>query len=323
MPSGLLRQIKIDYPMNREERGPWYLITALIIGVGAGLFYAWMLAPVTYIDIAPVSLQENYKEQYRALIAVAYAANNDLGRARSRLDQLQDPDIIRTLTMQAQRSLVISGQESLSHSLGMLALALENAPPARQPEEPDQIEEQSHKETNEAPAVSSLETAVLTTPTEIPAKTPSAFNISNTSTGGAAPTPTEIASLPTTTPLPARTPTPNLDASFVLSKEPSLICNPRQTRPLLIIEANDSSGNPAPGLQVLVQWPGGEDRFFTGLKPDQGLGYADFSMTPGISYTVQMADGGQLVQGITPSECIVYGSDNTYWGSWKISYEQR
>jgi hypothetical protein len=313
--------------MNREERGPWYLITALIIGVGAGLFYAWFLAPVAYVDIAPVSLQENYKDQYRALIAAAYAANNDLGRARSRLDQLEDPDTIRTITMQAQRALLVPGQENVSQFLGMLALALEQDVPVSKPVEAEKPDEDNSplpvEEPAEEPESSPAETIVPITPTEQAAETPATFNISNTS-----PTQTASTGIPesnqiTITPLPTRTPTSTIGASFVLRKEAALLCNLRQPHPLLIIETYDASDKPIPGLQIIVKWSGGEDSFFTGLKTEKGLGYADFIMTPGISYTVQVADGGQLVQGLAASECKITGSTDTYWGSWKIIYEQR
>lgn len=313
--------------MNREERGPWYLITALVIGIGAGLFYAWILAPVTFIDIAPVSLREEYKEQYRVLIAAAYAANNDLARARARLDQLEDPDIVRTLTMQAQRSLITAGQENISHSLGMLALALTQEGPAVQPlpvvdDPPDEeLNPTPLEELDDTPT----ETPLSASPTQPPPQTPSTFNISNTN-----PSPTSPASTlspnalaPSITPLPSLTPTSTPGAPFVLRKDVSLTCSPKQTRPLIIVEAYDASGNPVPGLQVLVQWLGGEDRFYTGLKSEKGPGYGDFTMTPGITYTLRMIEGSQPVQGLIANECRASGSSETYWGSWHLIYDQR
>jgi hypothetical protein len=83
----------------------------------------------------------------------------------------------------------------------------------------------------------------------------------------------------------------------------------------------DASGQPAPGVEVVVSWDGGEDRFFTGLKPELGLGYADFSMTPGVDYSLRLAQGGDLVSGLATSECES-SSGERYWGSWLLMFAQ-
>ena len=80
-----------------DDRGPWYLATGLILGLALGLVYAWVLFPVQFIDNAPSSMREDFKDQYRALVAVAYVANGDLGRAQARLALLGDPDVFRAL----------------------------------------------------------------------------------------------------------------------------------------------------------------------------------------------------------------------------------
>jgi hypothetical protein len=325
--------------MNRDERGPWYLITALVIGIGAGLVYAWFLAPVSYVDISPVSLREEHKDQYRALIAAAYGANGDLVRARARLDQLEDPDIVRTLTIQAQRTLVSAGQENISHYLGQLALALSQEPTASQtlelilpvpPASPSPNPDSNDEEPGETPAEQEVDPGVDSDEedskdTPAATETPIAGNVSTSHASYTRPaaTPPSTSAANSAAPLPTRTPTSTLGAPFVVKKDASIICNPKNRKPLIMVEATDASGKPVPGLQVLVQWVGGEDRFFTGLKTEKGLGYADFTMNPGVSYTVQMADGGQQVRGLTASECRVSGSNETYWGSWHISYEQR
>ena len=75
---------------GQRERGPWYLLTGLIIGVVFGVLYAWLVSPVEYVDTPPASLRADFKDQYRVMIAAAYMANGDLLRARARLDLLQD-----------------------------------------------------------------------------------------------------------------------------------------------------------------------------------------------------------------------------------------
>ena len=110
--------------MNEPSRGPWYLITGLILGLVAGLVYAYRVQPLQYFDTSPAALQQQDKDQYRAMIALAYAANHDLVRARARLELLDDEDIFRTLTGQAQRALAEGSQTDTALALGQLALDL-------------------------------------------------------------------------------------------------------------------------------------------------------------------------------------------------------
>ena len=53
----------------RENRGPLYLLTGLLIGLAFGLAYAWLIEPVQYAGAAPNSLYLPARDQYRAMIA--------------------------------------------------------------------------------------------------------------------------------------------------------------------------------------------------------------------------------------------------------------
>ena len=111
-----------------ERRGNWYLLTGLILGIALGLVYAWVVSPVEYVDAGPYSLREDFKDQYRLLVALAYLADNNFERAQARLDQLKDPDIAQTVAMQAQRYLADGHPETETRSLGQLAVALGEGP---------------------------------------------------------------------------------------------------------------------------------------------------------------------------------------------------
>ncbi|MDD2696431.1 MAG: hypothetical protein PHD58_10960, partial [Anaerolineales bacterium] len=95
--------------MSEERRGAWFLLTGLIIGAVLGLLYAWVVQPVQYTNTAPASLRADFKDRYRALIALAYSADGDLVRARARLELLEDDDSYRSLAEQAQRTLAEGG----------------------------------------------------------------------------------------------------------------------------------------------------------------------------------------------------------------------
>jgi hypothetical protein len=87
------------------------------------------------------------------------------------------------------------------------------------------------------------------------------------------------------------------------------------------VEVQDASGQPVPGIEVVVTWEGEEEHFFTGLKPELGLGYADFVMTPDVVYTLQLAAGGQPANDITAAKCLSEDGDR-YWGSWMLKFIQ-
>jgi hypothetical protein len=68
-----------------------------------------------------------------------------------------------------------------------------------------------------------------------------------------------------------------------------LACEPPLPEPLIQVLTFDVNGQFVPGVEVLVEWDGGFDHFFTGLQPEHGAGYGDFVMTPGIIYSVRLA----------------------------------
>jgi hypothetical protein len=88
-----------------------------------------------------------------------------------------------------------------------------------------------------------------------------------------------------------------------------------------MVDAKNSAGQPVAGVEIIVNWAGGEDHFFTGLKPEHGLGYGDYVMTPDVTYTVHIADGGQPVPGLKTSQCT--GSlGSKFLGSWSLVFVQ-
>lgn len=285
---------------NPEKRGNWYLLTGLIIGVAFGLVYAWVISPVVYVDAGPYTLREDFKDQYRLLVALAYQADNNLPRAKARLDQLKDADIARAIAMQAQRSLAANKTEQETRALGLLAVAMGEGPtPERS-----------------ATLVPATMTPQLT-PT--PSPTPVLMELNTT------PSPaTESGSsaartmLPTNTPLPTRTPTATVGAPFIL-EEQTHVCNPDLTAPLLQVLVYDAADQQVPGVEVIVTWNGSEEHFFTGLKPELGLGYADFTMATDQVYVLRLADGGQPVSDLAAAECEAEDGAR-YYGSWLLIF---
>jgi len=295
-----------------DERGPWYLLTGLVIGIVLGLVYAWLVAPRGTQDTSPSSLQPEFKDQYRAMIAAAFVATGNLPRAEARLALLGDSDSVIALSEQAQRTLGEGGSPIEAQALGLLAVALGQGDSTALPTQ----------------EISATPAEVQNTSTPQPTAPQSTATEANPEPAATEPAPdatdqTPLATrtiLATATPLPTRTPTATSGSPFVLQSN-TFVCDPNLPNPLIQVIAEDSDGDPLPGEEVTTTWEDGQDHYFTGLKPELGLGYADYSMTPGVIYQVRMSGGGQTVPDITPAECETEAGQR-YWGSWLLVFSR-
>jgi hypothetical protein len=307
----------------REERGSWYLITGLVIGVFLGLIYAWVISPIEYVDTTPNSLRTDYQDHYRLTIALAFESTGDLARAQARLDLLGDEDSAIALAEQAQRHRGEGGTAEEAQALANLAAFLGQAP---QPftASPEPTDTQSPP--TETPTLTLSPTATDTPTPEFTATatqtiTPTATitpTIGPTSTATRTPLPSATPE-PTRTALPTRTATPTPAPPFVLDKQIQ-VCNPNLNEPQIQIFINNGAGLGVAGVQIILTWDDGQESIFTGLKPEIDLGYADFVMTPETTYTLQVSGGGQLISDLFAPECEDEGSGR-YWGSWRLIFK--
>ncbi len=288
--------------MRQDERGPWYLFTGLVLGILAGLAYAWLISPLQYTNTSPASLRGDFKDQYRALIAVAYLSNGDFARARARLDLLEDPEPVSALALQAELAQSQGRPASEITALQSLSLAMSGSPLAPTPLPTTSVTPTREPSPTLTPTsvVSLLATPTPTTTPPVP--------------GAATGTPT-----PSITPLPTRTATPTQGAAFVLIEQ-NLVCS-LGTASLIQVEAQDAAGQPVPGVEVIINWDGSEERFYTGLKPELDPGYADYAIQPGQTYQIRLADGGEPASGLTAVECEAPDSSR-FWGSWNLIFRQ-
>ena len=286
--------------MSGVRRSPLFMITGLVIGIALGVVYAWVLIPDERVDSFPISLREDYKDLYREMIAVAYVASGDLGRAQARLELLGDDNQARTLAVQAQLTLGEEVSPDIARALGILAAHLEDGPGNF--------------------TIDIAESPLKVSPSSSPETTllPTSNGNANQTTSG---TPTRTtAPTSTHTPQGTNTPTATQGAPFELL-DFELICDPDIQVPLIKVYVFDADYNEVPGIEVVVTWDGGQDSFFTGFKLEFGLGYGDFEMTPGITYTLQLTDGGEPRPGWIAQECPGENGDR-YWGSWRLNFVQ-
>ena len=113
----------------KNQSGSLYLLTGLVLGVFLGLAYTWFIQPEKAVDTAPSSLGAPLKDQYRALVATAFASTGDLVRARARLELLGDTDYYSSVLEQAGRKAVF-GETGEVTALRLLAAALAQNPSA-------------------------------------------------------------------------------------------------------------------------------------------------------------------------------------------------
>jgi hypothetical protein len=120
------------------------------------------------------------------------------------------------------------------------------------------------------------------------------------------------------TPPPSPTPAP----SFRLVEQTAL-CAPASAPGRIVVWVEDGLGNPLPGVEVVVSWDTGQDRFFTGLRPVRGAGYADFEMAPGIEYDVSLAAyGGDVAQGLVADLSPGLCQPDVENQDWRLTFKQ-
>jgi hypothetical protein len=291
---------------RRGTSGWLYLLVGLLLGVAIGLAYTWGLNPVQFYDTEPVDLRTEHKDNWILGVAAAYRQDGDLDRALSRLMPLQDPQIGPTVANLTERYIAAGRSAKTVRALAALSDALG----AR----------------TEAMMIylATPEPTLFFTPTPQP-PTPTATPL---------PMPTDTATptaTPTTTPTPTRTPIPTRTLRPTATRKPTAtepppyflesrqrICEEEQSRPRIEIIVQTQEGAGIPNAEIWVTWSGGADRFLTGLKPELGLGYADFEMTPGLVYAVAVDDPTlPVVTLIRPEPCQL-GVNDSPLASWRL-----
>ncbi|NPA07045.1 MAG: hypothetical protein GXO54_06560 [Chloroflexi bacterium] len=274
---------------SRARRGHAYLLTGLVLGFGLGLFIAWVVLPVRYVDTTPAHLRPDFKAAYRTLIALAYLGNPDLVRARARLALLQDDNPAQALAEQAQRGLAEGRLVYEVEALGRLAADLQAGPAVAAVPSPQPTRAATVTVTPFAPTPT-LVAVIIPTATATPRPTPS---------------------------LPPHVPTPTPMPYFRLFQK-QLVCDPQHPG-LVRIEVYDARSDPVPGVALVVTGPQGDEVLYTGLKPDQGPGYADFVMEQGQTYRLQVRSGGDVVPDLRAIRC--WDEDfHPFPGGWSIIF---
>ncbi len=240
------------------------IMLGLVIGIGAGLFFTWGLSPVEVVDTEPWQLTDDDKTQYMIAITMSFAYDSDMGAAINRLVGLRLPgDPIQAV---ADTACVLATNGYTNNTSGLNAV--------RSMMRFYQLQGRTGCADQVIPANDDPGSIVTI---DIPTATV-------TLTPPASKTPTPASDVATPTPLFVAVPTSLPQNDFELVSV-NTACDVGLIQ-VFVVELNGSTG--IPGLEIRARWDGGESRFFTGLKPEQGAGYADFQMEAGRDYLIEM-----------------------------------
>jgi hypothetical protein len=275
------------------QRGSGVLLIALFVGVATGLALGltltWVVWPVQYYDTDPVDLRLEHKEDYIALVGAAYAVDGDLARAEARLTKLEEKDIGSVVAGLAERYLQEGRGVEETRSLAKLADAL---------------------------GVSTSAMLVyIATPTPLPTFSPEGPSVA---LGPPPPmvatsTPPAAAGLPEATAMP--------EVVFHLLEKRRFCEGQGGGRILVYIRDEEEQG--LPSVRITISWSEGEDDFFTGLKPEEDPGYADFAMQQGIMYNVIVAGAegiGGLNAEFSAADCP--NTEQPVPSSWRLVFQR-
>jgi hypothetical protein len=292
---------------NRPTEGSlsWIaLLLGVALGITGGLIYTWQIDPVIERNTAPWQLNQEAREDYVIAVALSYAYNRDLTLAFDRLRAVSpDRDVwgmMAEIACERHKRVQVRNNSDVLAMRALIQLYKSQGASG------------CADEPYNTPVPVTFAT-VTPTITPSPTLTPPATKT---------PTPPRPTNTPDETDLPPRTPSPT--GRYVVGRLQSF-CDP-DAPGIIEVRVYDRNGQPVPGVPVQVTWGGSEtQQFFTGLKPERELGYADFEMEPDRTYTVSVPDLVSEAPAVKaePCEATVDGQDVTTQTSYWINFQQQ
>ncbi len=112
---------------------------------------------------------------------------------------------------------------------------------------------------------------------------------------------------------------------FNLAEKTALSCTDQPDRAQLKFVVRDAQGRELPNIAIEIHWEAGEEVIYTGLKPEQGSGYADFEAEPGkYSAKIQNSTGENVTElniAAPPAHCK--NDRGATPRGWKIVFKQK
>jgi hypothetical protein len=295
--------------------GAILVILSLVVGAQLGLQLSKKVKPPRFGGVPIAELGVGQKEEYIVLVGATYLLDQDLEKARERLDQLDAPNVEQWIANLADRYITEGRDDADTRALVALALGLNvytprtlaylptTTPRPTSTPQPTPTLPPTRTPTSTPPPT---ETAVMPTdipPTETAAPTEFAPTDTAVPTDTAAPSPTNTAAPPTNTPRPRPTSTPlprptqppaptwTWSARLVGPGEEGQQCDGAGHQ-LIRVTVLDAAGNQIQGVWV-YDFYSGQYRV-TGHKGDDpywGPGEAEFAGLAGGRLCIATGDG--------------------------------
>lgn len=268
------------------------LLVGLILGLTLGLLYAWLIDPVIVRNTAPADLHPDDKQVYIVVAAQEYAANGNLERFVNRLRALEPNRNPFEVAANTACQLIQRGQvDELTDIAVIRSLRAIYEPQGFQ---------------------AACDLTAFNTPVPLAVVIPTAtITPSPTITPAASKTATQVIEpAPLNTAIPSMTPISSAGGFQVGFIE--TFCDVALSG-VIEVYARDEFGVGLAGVAIEVR---DQDRqaqiFYTGLKPERGDGYADFSMSEGGRYRVGVRSEGQSSRELEATPCDGSGTLISY-----------
>src|SRR5258708_4526405 len=81
-------------------------LIAIVVGIGLGLLFGWVLDPVKFVDTTPASLRSDFRTDYILMVAEAYHndLNAEMAARRLAVFGSDPPDLLASEALQAGRA---------------------------------------------------------------------------------------------------------------------------------------------------------------------------------------------------------------------------
>lgn len=253
------------------------LLFGVAVGLVGGLYYAWIVQPLNEAEVAPWQLRTARdtddllpdRDAYIMAILLAHEHEPNLSQTVQRLIDLRlstdDPiQYVADLACRLVRGGYVDSNSNRNAVRSMMRFYQQQGKAGCA----DQLILMDGRD------VPTPTTIVVPTATLVPPAT-------KTPAPQTSPTPeTVIESEPFVAP-----PAPAGSFNIVVF-EP--FCNRQNSGVIEVIVRNVVTGAELPGYPVRVTGDGVDSTFFTGMKPERGLGYADYRMAAGGVYNIEM-----------------------------------
>ena len=256
-------------------------VVAFLLGVGGGLVYAWLFAPVPETDTEPHQLHRLARAEYMVAIILRWAADDDDGAAMKALESLQLGDDVAAAVAQLACELVGRGYSESGNGFRAIQQVV-----------------RFYQKGGASGCADAL---------DLPAVAPALVRIT------ALPDEPLATATPSGTVLPAP---PSITRAFQLTRLETH-CDPT-TAGLIIVFVQEPNARGIRGQRLRASWDGGESDFVTGLHPDRDPGYADFAMQPGRRYRIEMPGQAPPSTSLSARSCQSRG--RTLLRSYQLTY---